>query len=118
MEYQNLPFILEMPGLVVEEKREANKTQLFQFRDTDFLSVIVVAFWQQLLRWHPLSLTLLASISVGFISSECSSLTSSIDLLTYLISSVFSYIPVCEFLSLLCFSESTNTLIASFSVFW
>lgn len=53
-----------MPGLVVEEERQANKTQLFHFRDTDFLSVIVVTFWQRLQLWDPLSLTL--SISFNF----------------------------------------------------
>lgn len=100
-------------GLVVEVKRQTNKTQLFHFTDTDFLSFIVVTFWQQLLLWDPLILlSLLALISVGFTSSECSSLTLSFDLLTYFISWNFRYIPVNELLSLIEY-KYTNSILFS-----
>lgn len=100
-------------GLVVEVKRQANKTQLFHFTDTDFLSFIVVTFWQQLLLWDPLVLlSLLALISVVFTSSECSSLTLSFDVLTYFISWNFRYIPVRELLSLIEY-KYTNSIVFS-----
>lgn len=100
-------------GLVVEVKRQANKTQLFHFTDTDFLSFIVVTFWQQLLLWDPLVLlSLLALISVVFTSSECSSLTLSFDVLTYFISWNFRYIPVRELLSLIKY-KYTNSIVFS-----
>ena len=100
MGYQNFPFLPEMCGFSGTRRKtnKQNPTQLFHFTDSErFPSVVVVTVWQQLLLCDHLVLcSLLASVSVGLTSlllltsSACSSLTSSIGLLTHYLSINFS----------------------------